>query len=93
MSTAAAFEQSDGDVCIFITNFNENSNLTVNLENEGYYLKQDTRIYGTNGLHSMNFRGHEEVKIETKDYIDKSECRSYTLSPMSFAMIRLSRIK
>lgn len=93
MSTAAAFEQSDGDVCIFITNFNENSNLTVNLENEGYYLKQDTKIYGTNGLHSMNFRGHEEVKIETKDYIDKSECRSYTLSPMSFAMIRLSRIK
>lgn len=93
MSTAAAFEQSDGDVCIFITNFNENSNLTVNLENEGYYLKQDTRIYGTNGLHSMNFRGHEEVKIETKDHIDKSECMSYTLSPMSFAMIRLSEIK
>ena len=92
-ATCAAFAQENGDICVFFTNLDIDKELTINIENSGYYLKSDVRIYGTKGPESINHYKRKEVNIDEKEYADKSECKQYTLSPLSFAMIRLSPIK
>lgn len=89
-STALALQQKNGDICLFITNFDMERDLKINLENTGYYLKEDTVIYGTNGQYSMNFKDKNEVMVDKHTHKDTSECSSYTVPEMSFAMIRLS---
>ncbi len=89
-SSAIPLLQKNGDVCLFVTNFDKEKELEVTIENDGYYLKEDTVIYGTNGEYSMNFRDKKEVEIVTKNHKGNNECKTYSMPAMSFAMLRLS---